>query len=262
MNSPSHSLLSNTLRKPLVGIICDVRMMGVHPFHVAGDKYIRAVEQCAGVLPVLLPAFGGSISNDEIIAQFDGFLFTGSPSNIEPHHYGKVQRKADDFNDPQRDATSLSLIPALIKASVPVLGICRGFQEMNVAFGGSLHQEVHNVDGFDDHREDKNADVEAQYGPAHDVVLEKNGKLAAIVGADRITVNSVHGQGIDQLAKNFAVEARALDGLVEAYSIRDASTFALAVQWHPEWKAKDNPISVKLFQAFGDACRQRSSQRK
>ncbi len=248
-------------RKPLVGIICDVRMMGQHPFHVAGDKYIRAVEQCADVLPVLLPAFGGSISNDEIIAHFDGFLFTGSPSNIEPHHYGKPQAKADDFNDPQRDATSLTLIPALINAGVPVFGICRGFQEMNVAYGGSLHQEVHRVEGFNDHREDKEAALDIQYGPAHDVLLEKGGMLARIIGQDRIVVNSVHGQGIDRLAHNFAVEARALDGLVEAYSVRDASTFALAVQWHPEWKAKDNPDSVKIFHAFGEACRQRRQQK-
>lgn len=248
-------------RKPLVGVICDVRYIGVHPFHVAGDKYIRALEQCSGVLPVLLPAFGGTISNADIIAAFDGFLFTGSPSNIEPHHYGKAQAKAEDFNDPARDATTLSLIPEMVTAGVPVLGICRGFQEINVAFGGTLHQEVHKVDGFNDHREDKSADISVQYGPAHDVELISGAFLQQLLGVNHMVVNSVHGQGIDRLADRFAVEARAHDGLVEAYTIREATTFALAVQWHPEWKATENPLSVKLFNAFGDACRQRMKTR-
>lgn len=247
--------------KPLVGIICDTRMIGVHPFHVVGDKYIRAVEQCAGVLPVLVPAFAGSISNQELVERFDGFLFTGSPSNIEPHHYGKAQSKAEDLNDLPRDATTLSLIPELVRAGVPVLGICRGFQEMNVAFGGSLHQEVHKQPGLNDHREDKTASLDVQYGPAHEVALAPEGELARIMGVAKMTVNSVHGQGIDALAPTLALEARAHDGLVEAYSVRTATRFAIAVQWHPEWQASSNPLSVKLFQAFGAACRERMQAR-
>ncbi len=247
--------------KPLVGVIADVRMFGPHPFHMVGDKYIRAVEQCADVFPVLIPAFAGSIPVAEIVARFDGVLLTGSYSNVEPHRYGQTPQKAEDLNDPHRDDTSLPLIPALVEAGVPLFGICRGFQEMNVAFGGTLHQEVHKVEGLDDHRENKDDPLDIQYGPSHPVNLEPGGLLRGWLAADRIMVNSLHGQGIGQLAAALAVEARAPDGLVEAFSVRHARRFALAVQWHPEWKASENPESRILFQNFGHACRDRQEMR-
>ena len=139
---------------------------------------------------------------------------------------------------------------------IPLLAICRGFQEVNVALGGTLHQSVHSVAGMSDHREHKGHTMEEQYAPIHHVLVEPDGVLArALDGVDRIMVNSLHGQGLDQLAPGLAVEARAADGLVEAYRVRDATGFTLAVQWHPEWKLMDNPDSLKLLQAFGDACR-------
>lgn len=247
--------------RPLVAIISDVRLFGPHPFHMVGDKYIRAVERCAGVLPVLLPAFAGSIPEAELIERFDGIVLTGSYSNVEPHRYGRERQKAEDLNDPHRDETVLGLIPAAIAAGVPVFGICRGFQEMNVAFGGTLHQEVHKVAGLSDHREDKDDPLDEQYGPAHEVALTPGGVMAGLLGQPRIEVNSLHGQGIDQLAPDLKVEATAPDGLIEAYSVSTAKSFALAVQWHPEWKAWDNPVSVKLFAAFGEACKKRMQAR-
>ena len=149
----------------------------------------------------------------------------------------------------------MSLIPRAVAAGVPVFGVCRGFQEMNVAMGGTLHQRVHEVAGFDDHREDKDEPLDVQYAPVHDVVLEPGGLLARIAGVDRIRVNSLHGQGVDRLGPDLAVEARAPDGLIEAFRVKDSPAFALAVQWHPEWKVMSNDFSKALFAEFGRAAR-------
>lgn len=262
MNENAQSTAQPHGRRPLVAIISDLRQVGLHPFHMVGDKYVRAVERCAGVLPVLLPAFAGTIPDRELIERFDGILLTGSYSNVEPHRYGRDRQKAEDLNDPHRDETVLGLIPNAIAAGMPVFGICRGFQEMNVAFGGTLHQEVHKVAGLSDHREDKDDSLDEQYGPAHEVRLTAGGVMAGLLGQERIAVNSLHGQGIDDLAPTLKIEATAPDGLIEAYSVSTAKSFALAVQWHPEWKAWDNPVSVKLFAAFGEACRKRMQARE
>jgi putative glutamine amidotransferase len=163
------------------------------------------------------------------------------------------------LHDPERDATSLPLIPAAVAAGVPVLGLCRGLQEMNVAFGGTLWQRVHEVPGYQDHRENKDEPLERQYADAHEVLLEPRGMLQAIAGKDRVRVNSLHSQGIRDLAPGLAVEARATDGLIEAFRVTAARAFALAVQWHPEWRVMNNPFSTALFAAFGRAARQRSA---
>jgi len=146
-----------------------------------------------------------------------------------------------------------------VRAGVPVFGICRGFQEMNVAFGGTLHQKLHEVPGYLDHRDDGTQPLEVQYGPAHEVTLEPGGVLRALAASDRIQVNSLHNQGIDRLGAELAVEARAPDGVIEAFRVRDAQRFALAVQWHPEWKVMSNPFSRALFAAFGQASHERAS---
>lgn len=248
--------------KPLVAIISDCREIGLHYYHMVGDKYVRAVERCSDVLPVLLPAFAGSMAVDDIVERFDGVLLTGSYSNVEPHRYGRPQRKEKDLNDPHRDETVLPLVSALVSAGVPVFGICRGFQEMNVAYGGTLHQEVHKVDGKHDHRENQQDPLDIQYGPIHDLKLAPDGLMKKWLNTDSIRVNSLHSQGIDDLAPSLAVEATAPDGLVEAYRVQNAKQFALAVQWHPEWKAWENPVSMALFKAFGEACKARMQQRK
>jgi putative glutamine amidotransferase len=234
-------------------------MVGAHPFHMVGEKYARAVLDAAGGAPLLIPSLADELGFDELLQRLDGLLFTGSPSNVEPHLYEGAPSAPGTLHDPARDATTLPLIRKAVRAGVPVFGICRGFQEMNVAFGGTLHQRLHEVPGHLDHRDDETQPLEVQYGPAHDVTLEPGGVLRALAPSDRIQVNSLHNQGIDRLGAALAVEARAPDGVVEAFRVRDAQRFALAVQWHPEWKVMSNPFSRALFAAFGRASREHAS---
>jgi putative glutamine amidotransferase len=243
--------------RPLIGIPADRRLLGQHPFHVVGDKYARAVLEGAGGLPLLIPALAEELGLDALLERLDGVMFTGSPSNVEPHHYSGTPSDPGTLHDPARDATTLPLIKKAVAAGVPALGICRGFQEMNVAFGGTLHQKVHEVEGKRDHREDTTRELDVQYGPSHDVILEPGGVLWGMAGNARIAVNSLHSQGIDRLGEGLVVEARAADGLVEAFRVERARSFAIAVQWHPEWKAMSNPFSRELFAAFGAAARAR-----
>jgi putative glutamine amidotransferase len=241
--------------RPLIGIPADRRMLGLHPFHAVGDKYARAVLEAAGGLPLLIPALAEELGMDELLGRLDGLMFTGSPSNVEPHHYSGPPSDPGTLHDPARDATTLPLIRKAVAAGVPVLGICRGFQEMNVAFGGTLHQKVHELAGRLDHREDLNDELDVQYGPAHEVTLEPGGVLRGLAEQDRVAVNSLHSQGIDRLGDGLLVEATAPDGLIEAFRVQHARNFALAVQWHPEWKVMSNSFSRALFAAFGSAAR-------
>jgi putative glutamine amidotransferase len=247
--------------RPLIGIPADRRMVGAHPFHMVGEKYARAVIEAANAAPLLIPALAEELGFEELLERLDGLLFTGSPSNVEPHLYQGPPSAPGTLHDPARDATTLPLIRKAVQAGVPVFGICRGFQEMNVAFGGSLHQRLHEVPGHLDHRDDGSQPLEVQYGPAHDVTLEPGGVLRSLSAGDRIRVNSLHTQGIDRLGDELAVEARAPDGVIEAFRVRAAQHFALAVQWHPEWQVMANPFSRALFAAFGQAAAERA-QRK
>jgi putative glutamine amidotransferase len=249
------------LARPLIGIPADRRMIGLHPFHAVGEKYARAVLEAADAVPLLIPSLAEELGMDELVERLDGIVFTGSPSNVEPRHYQGPPSVPGTLHDPARDATTLPLIRKAVKAGVPVLGICRGFQEMNVAFGGTLHQRVHEVPGHLDHRDDTTLPLDVQYGPAHEVKLEPGGLLRSIAGSDTLQVNSLHWQGVERLGPDLVVEARAPDGLVEAFRVRDAERFALAVQWHPEWKVMSNPFSQALFAAFGAACRDRSQSK-
>lgn len=242
-------------RKPLIGISCCTTTFGPHPFHMAGEKYILGVLQGADGLPLLIPALGTQLPLDQLLDSLDGLLFTGSPSNVEPQHYAGPASTPGTQHDPQRDATTLPLIRAAIERGVPLLGLCRGFQEMNVAFGGSLHQRLHEVPGFIEHREDTTQPVDVQYGPAHEVRIEPGGLLDRVSGCSSAQVNSLHTQGVDRLAPGLQPEATAPDGLIEAFSVTAASNFALGVQWHPEWKVMENPFYLRIFKAFGDACR-------
>ena len=247
--------------RPLIGIPADRRMVGHHPFHMVGEKYARAVIDAAGAAPVLIPSLAEELGFEELLDRLDGLLFTGSPSNVEPHHYDGPPSAPGTLHDPARDATTLPLIRKAVGSGVPVFGICRGFQEMNVAFGGTLHQKLHELPGHLDHRDDEGQPLEVQYGPAHEVTLEPGGLLRALAEQDRIRVNSLHSQGIHRLGAPLAVEARAPDGVVEAFRVREAQSFALAVQWHPEWQVLANPFSRALFAAFGQAAAERSRQK-
>ena len=247
--------------RPVIGMPADRRMIGHHPFHAVGEKYIRAVIEAADAVPFLIPALGTELDVDEVLGHIDGLLFTGSPSNVEPHHYEGAASAPGTLHDPHRDATTLPLIRGALEQEVPVFGICRGFQEINVALGGTLHQRLHEVPGHLDHRDDESAPLEQQYGPAHEVILEPGGLLRPLAGSERVSVNSLHGQGVDQLSGRLTVEARAPDGVIEAFRVRDAHRFALAVQWHPEWQVMSNSFSRALFAAFGAASRERAAHR-
>jgi putative glutamine amidotransferase len=249
--------------RPVIGIPCCLRMMGAHPAHMVMDKYIRAVAEGAGGTVVLIPALGPDLLDfDALLEGLDGVLLTGSHSNVEPVHYAGEASPEGTLHDPARDATTLPLVRAALDRGIPLLGICRGFQELNVALGGTLHQRVHAVDGLMDHREDKDQPADVQYAPTHPVFFTPNGVLSRLLGgAHEDRVNSLHGQGLKQLAPGLAIEAIAPDGLVEAVRVADAEAYALAVQWHPEWRFRESPLSRALFSSFGAAARLRAAQR-
>jgi putative glutamine amidotransferase len=236
---------------PIVGIPACAKLVNGMLRHDTPARYAQALFGGAGAIPVMLPPMGEA----EIAAldRLDGLLVPGSPSNVHPSLYDGGETATPDFHDPDRDATSLPLIRAAIARGMPVLAICRGIQELNVALGGTLHQEVHELAGRRDHRGAPGA-LDVRYGPKHTIAL--SGDLARMLGATEIVVNSLHGQAIDRLAPGLAVEARAPDGTIEAVRVASASGFAFGVQWHPEWAYATNPHSVTLFAAFGDACRQ------
>ena len=255
---------------PVVGIPADVRQIGIHPFHAVGEKYINGVAHGADALPVLIPAFGegqdlhamaGHIDIEDLVARLDGLFLTGSPSNVEPHLYDGPPSADGTLHDAQRDVTTLPLIEAAIEGGLPLFAVCRGIQELNVALGGTLHQQLDTVPGLIKHSEDKSVPREKQYDPAHKARLAEGGLLAGLAGAPEIDINSLHNQGIDKLSDRLVAEATAPDGIVEAVRVADAPGFTLGVQWHPEWRVRENPLSMAMFGAFGDACRGRAAAR-
>src|SRR4051794_37439626 len=239
--------------RPLVLVPACNRMIGELCFHVAASKYVQAV-RLAGCQPLIVPSVEPP-DDDALLDVAHGLLLTGSPSNVHPRHYDENVLDESLPLDPARDAWILPLIPKVLVRGMPLFAICRGFQEANVALGGTLHQAVHQVSGFADHRDRDDDPLEVQYGIAHDVFIEPGGVLERLLGSDRIAVNSLHGQGVNRLAPRLRIEARAPDGLVEAFSVPDAHGFALALQWHPEWHAAENPVSMPLLRAFGGAAR-------
>ena len=256
--------------RPLVGISACLKENGRGGWHhTVGEKYVQAAVRAVGALPILIPAIGPEFDDepgfiaalDRLLDGLDGVLLTGSPSNVEPHHYGKQSREGT-LHDPARDATTLPLIRHTIDRGVPLFAICRGLQEVNVALGGSLHQHVHEVDGRRDHRSPKSPDMDVNYAPTHDIDVVEGGLLHRLLGERRVRVNSLHAQGVDVLAPRARLEATCCeDGQIEALSVPDAPGFTLALQWHPEYKALENPVSMKVFGAFAAACRARAAAR-
>lgn len=238
---------------PLVGVTADFKEVDERPFHVVGDKYLRAVSDCTDATPFIVPAMGHHLDIPELVRHMDGLVLTGSPANVHPTHYGHEPHERYEPYDEARDATTLPLIREALAQKLPIFAICRGFQELNVVFGGSLHPRLHELEDKLDHRRPQDPDPDVQYGPVHPVSLAPGGLLAEILGRDETMVNSLHNQGIDRLAPGLAVEATAPDGIIEAVRIEGAEGFALGVQWHPEYKAPANPDSVKLYDAFNAA---------
>jgi putative glutamine amidotransferase len=244
---------------PVVGILCDHEHVGPHPFHMSGNKYIQAVIQAANCVPILIPAIASQTNFLQLLNLVDGILLPGGYSMVDPLNYQEAAAPNETKLDIDRDQTSFGLIKQAVASGVPIFGICRGFQEMNVAFGGSLHQKLHEHDVFQEHRENKNLSLDDQYEDSHKVMVTPSGQLSKIVVANEMNVNSLHTQGVDRLADNLAVEAVSEDGLCEAFSVIDAKAFSMAVQWHPEWKVMQNSKNAKLFAAFGRACKVRQS---
>jgi putative glutamine amidotransferase len=240
---------------PVAGIVTDRRLFDGMATHQVNDEYITAVRDGAGALPLLIPSTDTPLGIDAVLDAVDGLLFSGAPSNVAPARYhGPAPRPGMEM-DEARDATTLPLLQAAIARGVPVLAICRGFQELNVALGGSLHQHVHEIAGRLDHREPQDVPREQEYAPAHAIHITAGGLLARLSGLQDTLVNSLHHQGVDRLAPSLAVEALAPDGQVEAVSMPKAPGFLLGVQWHPEWRWADDPLSRAIFAGFGDAMR-------
>lgn len=250
---------------PLVWLPVDHRPLGKDghqmPYLVLGDKYARAVKLGAQAQPVLFPMAEAS-EIGQLLTGVDGVMLTGSPSNVHPSHFDAVVADPDLPMDPARDALTLALVRACVDGGVPLLGLCRGFQEINVALGGTLHQQVQNQPGMLDHREPAGQPLEVQYGPSHPVHFEPGSVFARWAGGVQAAVNSLHGQGIRQLAPGLQALGRAPDGLVEAVAVHGARAFAYAVQWHPEWNYRAGGLDGAIFAAFGESCRVRQRARR
>lgn len=231
----------------LIGIPACTKFIAGHVQHATPARYGASLIAAANGIPVLIPPEGEAMM--PLLDRIDGIMFNGSPSNVAPTRYGADFDATPNDHDPERDATTLPLIRAALERGIPILCICRGLQELNVALGGTLYQEVHKIPGRMDHR---GGEGEQRFAIKHEVSL--TGELARIIGKPSIAVNSLHGQAIDQLAPGLVVEATAPDGTIEAVRVKDAPGFNIAVQWHPEWEVTHFPDRKILFEAFGAAC--------
>ncbi|MBZ9939070.1 gamma-glutamyl-gamma-aminobutyrate hydrolase family protein [Mesorhizobium sp. BR1-1-16] len=246
---------------PIVAVTADVKDVENYRWHAAAETYVKAVTVGLAGIPVIVPSLGDGLDIERLLERVDGVLVTGSRSNVHPPLYGAAADAASEPYDHARDATTLPLIRAAIRHGVPLLAICRGFQELNVALGGTLISEVQDLPGRNDHRAPVSDDQAERFAIRQDVVITTGGCLGRIVEAEAFKVNSLHRQAVGTLADGLTVEAVAPDGTVEAVSVTGAAGFAVGVQWHPEyWVATDAP-SGRLFRAFGDAMRTRMQAR-
>lgn len=241
--------------KPLVLVTADVKTMDGYNWHACAETYLKALANVSNVQPVIVPSLAeiGDISS--LLAKADGLLLTGSRSNVHPELFDKTPGEIYEPYDPKRDATTLPLVRAAIENGTPLLAICRGHQELNVALGGSLSTEIQEQDDIMDHRAPVHDDQDVRFKLAHTIKPTADGLLSRIVGLDPVSVNSLHRQAIDRLADGLTVEAIAEDGTIEATSVTHAKAFALSVQWHPEYWAESETISRKLFEYFGKVLR-------
>ncbi|OQM74883.1 gamma-glutamyl-gamma-aminobutyrate hydrolase family protein [Manganibacter manganicus] len=247
--------------QPLVAVSTDVKQFENYIWHAAPQQYLEAALLGAGVLPVLLPSLGEKLDLDELLSGVDGVMITGSKSNVHPSLYGGDASEENGPYDPARDATTLPLISKAVERGVPLLAICRGIQEMNVALGGTLATEIQDREGALDHRAPPSDIQDERFAIRQTLSIKPGSCLAGVFGAGEIKVNSVHRQAIDRLGPKLQAEAVAEDGTVEAVSVRDARAFAVGVQWHPEYWVKSDSISQKMFKAFGDAVRAHATAR-
>ena len=244
------------MTRPIVGIIGNSYLINdEYPAHAGGTMNSEAVAEVAGCLPLLIPADPRFVTVPELIETCDGFLFTGGRPNVHPAEYGEDETEAHGAFDRARDAIALPLIRACVERGQPFLGICRGFQEVNVAMGGTLYPEIRDLPGRMNHRMPPDGTLEQKFALRHPVRFTKGGVFARLFGSDCVMTNTLHGQGIKTPGKGIVIEGFADDGTPEAIYIDGAPGFTLSVQWHPEWNAGSDPVSRPLFAAFGDAVR-------
>ncbi|WP_086995302.1 gamma-glutamyl-gamma-aminobutyrate hydrolase family protein [Rhizobium sullae] len=244
------------MTKPIVAVPADIRTLDGANWHAVQHQYVRAALNAAGVMAFIIPAFEEGYDTDAILDRVDGLLVSGSASNVHPSLYGVESRESDGPFDPARDATAIPLIRRAIDRAIPLLAICRGIQELNVALGGSLASEIHEQEGIWDHRKPADVDRDGMYAIRQSVFVKEGSCIARIIGPGEIQVNSLHRQAIARTAPRLQVEAIAEDGTIEAVSVIDAKAFAVGVQWHPEYWAETDKPSNQIFAAFGDAARE------
>lgn len=242
--------------RPVIGIIGNSYLINdEYPAHAAGQMNTQAVSTVSGGVPMIIPSDPGVVSVDELMRLCDGFLFTGGRPNVHPEEYGEAATEAHGAFDRARDQLTLPLIRACVARGQPIFGVCRGFQEVNVAMGGTLHPEIRELPGRDNHRMPPDGTLEEKFALRHPVTFSDGGPFHRLMGAREVMTNTLHGQGIKQPGARVVIDGNAPDGTPEAIYIADAPGFTLSVQWHPEWNAADDPVSRPLFEAFGNACR-------
>lgn len=246
-------------RRPVIGVTGSQLMAeGTYAVQAAGMRNLEAVAEVADALPIIVPGMPEASEVAELIALCDGFLLTGGRANVHPSHYGHEPTEKHGTFDHGRDGVVLPLVKAAIAEGVPVFGVCRGIQEMNVAMGGTLHPEVRELPGKMNHRMPPGEkDPAIIFRKRHTVTLTRGGAFEKLLGTTEIVTNSLHGQAIIEWSDRVVIEGIAEDGVIEAISIRDAPSFALGVQWHAEYEAASDPVSNALFRAFGAAARER-----
>ncbi|AFO90711.1 gamma-glutamyl-gamma-aminobutyrate hydrolase [Phaeobacter inhibens] len=244
------------MTRPKVGIIGNSYLINdEYPAHAGGTMNSEAVAEVAGCMPLLIPSDPRFLSVEELLESFDGFLLTGGRPNVHPNEYGEAETDAHGAFDRARDAIALPLVRACVERGQPFLGICRGFQEVNVAMGGTLYPEIRDLPGRMNHRMPPDGTLEEKFAMRHIVELTEGGVFHRLFGAAEVMTNSLHGQGIKAPGSRIVIDGTAPDGTPEAIYVKDAPGFTLAVQWHPEWDAANDPVSRPLFTAFGDAVR-------
>ncbi len=252
-----------TLHRPIVGIIGNAyELNDRYPVHAGGTMNSAAVAEVAGAMPLLIPTDPRFVTVAELLDVCDGFLLTGGQPNVHPSEYGQEETAAHGRFDRARDAITLPLIRACVERGQPFFGICRGFQEVNVAMGGTLHPEIRELPGRMNHRMPPDATLAEQFALRHVVRFTEGGRFHRLLGATEVMTNTLHGQGICRPAPRVEIEGRAEDGTPEAVFVRDAPGFTLSVQWHPEWNAAQDAVSRALFSAFGVAVRDWSAARQ
>lgn len=241
--------------RPVLGMICCRRSVGTEHAQAVMERYLYGAAPHIDAIPMLIPSLPELVDATEVAARIDGLMLTGSPSNLEPRRYGEEVPGAAGPFDPNRDTMALALADAMMTAGKPVFGICRGFQELNVHFGGTLARDMMAPHRTIQHHAPDDASFAEMFEHRHPVSLEEGGALMATLGTREIIVNSVHYQGIDRLGGELRVEACAPDGVIEAFSATARGAPVLAVQWHPEWRPEADENSRKLFGLMGKLLR-------